>query len=154
MKDDKNLSDMPDKHELAKYEMSLLQNIIGRQDDLKSKCKGFSATIYSALTIAFLSDRFVDVSGIEYIICTIVIACLFLLIESIYGVTEMNAEARVRVIEDYLKGECTIYNGPAISESLHKELNTASLKVAMRRERTFGLYLSIVLIAVVVTMLS
>jgi len=147
-------SNVVENRELAKYEMSLLQDIIGRQDDLKSKCKGFSATIFSALTIAFLSHKIVDVSGVKYVLCSAVIACLFLLIESIYGVTEMNAEARVRVVEKFLSGGSTKYNGPAISESLHKKLSSVTLTAAMRRERTYGLYLSIILISVIVAILS
>ena len=141
------MQELSAKQLLAIEELRHLELIIGRQDELKAKTKSIAVTLFSALTVAFASKHTLGIGSVEYMVLSILIAVLFLAVESVYGATEIEAENRVEKIESFLRGEEAEYNGPRISASLVVEHTFDHFKVAASRQRTYYLYLTLLIIA-------
>lgn len=134
---------------LAIEELRQLQLIIGRQDELKARTKSIAVAMFSALTVGFVSKHPLGIGSWEYLALSILIALLFLGVESVYGATEIEAENRVSKIESFLRGDEMEYDGPMISASLVVEYTFDQFKVAAARQRTYYLYVTLLIIAAI-----
>ncbi len=114
------------KEDIALKELELLQAIIARQDDFKERTKAIVVAIISALTAAMYSED-VGLPPKAFLVMALSVAVLFAVLESVYGITEINAETRVKKIEKFLRGESEdSFTTPRVCDSLITPTNAFS----------------------------
>jgi hypothetical protein len=112
------MADNKNYDKLALEEMKLLQSIILKHDDIRSKMVGWSVSLVSALSAFYLHEKSgMDRTGFQIVGFSITI--LFFWLDTIYKVAQDRAINRSRVVEKMIaNGE---YEGPAIGVSLGKD---------------------------------
>lgn len=129
------------RHEVALKELEILQVVIARQDQFKEKTKALAVTLLTALTVGHLSGQ-ITLSGFAYGAASIVVCMVFMAMEGIYGMTEIHAERRVDVIENYLRDpeHNNGFTTPHIKHSLICDETLSAFKTSIERPRTFWFY--------------
>ena len=127
-------------------ELKMLQEVIARQDGFKDKTKNLAVTLFTAVSVGYLSGQ-VTLSSWQYLFACMGICLVFVVLEGVYGATEINAESRVREIESFLRSETTKYTGPAILNSLVRSESLGLMFLGVRRWRTLLLYVFLVVLA-------
>lgn len=114
------------KEDIALKELELLQAIIARQDDFKERTKAIVVAIISALTAAMYSED-VGLPPKAFLVMALSVAGLFAVLESVYGITEINAETRVKKIEKFLRDKSEdSFTTPCVCDSLITPTNAFS----------------------------
>jgi hypothetical protein len=136
------------KEDIAIKELEILQAVIARQDEFKEKAKTLAVALFSAISVGFFSGQ-ITLSPLQYFLASFGVCFTFMILEGAYGTTEINAEKRVRRIEQYLRSTPSDpdFQTPDIADSLLAEGTFKSLLQSMVRWRTLFLYVLLVLLS-------
>lgn len=97
-------------------EIVVLQDIIHKQEDLRTKTKNWSIVLFGGITIAYTSST-TDLDYFSYFVASSIIILTFLLLENLQRSIQMTTILRRNFVEKQLRDNMLEYNGPKIGKS-------------------------------------
>ncbi|MDT7827168.1 hypothetical protein RQM65_00645 [Pricia sp. S334] len=138
---------------MATKEIEILNTAIARQEEIGLKIRGWCITLFSAITVAYLSDGFIDLSVGNYLIIVLISTFLFYLIESSHRLSEARAIKRSSSVEQIIRTDVMTYDGPLISQSLTSNPKQVLFEV-LTNFRIFPTYIAMIVIAILIFLFS
>ncbi len=102
---------------LALEELKLLSALISKQEEFRLTTRGWSLAILTGLTIAHLNHD-LSVGRATFLLLGLGIIVSGWIIEAWYSMAQLGAMDRSLVVEQFLRGDCSSYDGPRIATDL------------------------------------
>jgi uncharacterized membrane protein len=142
-----------EKDQIAMEELKLLEAIIARQDEFKSRTQNWAVTLVAALTAVYWTGQ-AHIGPFQFLFIVCALSVAFMFFEAIFGSAESLAEDRVRLVEESLREpRAPKYDGPMICDSMRGKFTLSRAIRSIRYPRTWLLYGSLVAFAFIALMI-
>ncbi len=123
-------------------EIKILQDIIHKQEDLRTKTKNWCIALFGGLSIAFANSNG-KLDFLAYLLASIILVCIFWLLENLQRSIQMTTICHRNSVEESLLSELESYKGPKIGKTFsagYKFLSPFNLRLS-------AVYLGLIIIA-------
>ena len=102
---------------IAIEEWKLLNSVIARLEDVEYKIRSWLLALITGLAVALYSNK-IDLPVLGFAIISILLIVIFAWMDLIHRIPKRYAIERAEKVEEILKDENAIYDGPLMSKSL------------------------------------
>lgn len=121
-------------------ELDILASIIGIEEEIRAKFKGWYIVLLAGFSLAILSKTIILTNDFFIVIIPLFLTFSFWLLEGVYRVAEDRAIKRSATLEGEIKNP-ERFNSPNIATSLGIENTFSDILRTLWKKRIYGLYL-------------